>query len=38
MLDHLNNPKGEWLVKNANKAISNVVKIINNFEHEKIRW
>ena len=34
--DNLNNPKGEWLVKNANKAISNVVTIINNFENEKI--
>jgi UDP-N-acetylglucosamine:LPS N-acetylglucosamine transferase len=34
--ENLNVPKGKWLVKNANNAISNVVEIINNFEQEKL--
>lgn len=33
---NMNNPNGECLVKNANKAISEILKLINNFENNKI--
>jgi hypothetical protein len=34
-MNDLKSPKGEWLVKNGEKAVSNVINIVNNFEDLK---
>ena len=34
-LDDLKVPKGDWLVKNGEKAVSNVLNLINNFDELK---
>ncbi|MBM4241408.1 MAG: hypothetical protein FJ150_07100 [Euryarchaeota archaeon] len=35
VIDNLKRPKGSWLVEAGEKAVSNVVSLINNFDSEK---
>ncbi|AXV37714.1 MAG: hypothetical protein CIT01_05635 [Methanobacterium sp. BRmetb2] len=36
-LENLKKPRGQWLIDNGEKAVSNVVELINNFDNEKSR-
>jgi UDP-N-acetylglucosamine:LPS N-acetylglucosamine transferase len=35
VINDLKSPKGEWLVKNGEKAVSNVVSLVTDFENQK---
>ncbi|MGC9517977.1 MAG: hypothetical protein ACP5C3_09820 [Methanomicrobiales archaeon] len=35
VLENIKKPRGDWLIESGEKAVKNIVKLINNFENEK---